>query len=59
MSNVLVTMSDKAAGFVQDLIRLNIDSAEGFTTAAQNIDSPDIDRSSVNTPRNARRMPKS
>jgi uncharacterized protein (TIGR02284 family) len=42
MSDVLVTMSDKAAGYVQDLIKLNIDSAEGFTAAADSIDSPDI-----------------
>lgn len=42
MGNALVTMSDKAASYVQDLIKLNIDSAEGFTHAAENIDSPDI-----------------
>ena len=42
MSNVLVTMSDKAAGLVQDLIKLNIDSAQGFTASAEHIDSPDI-----------------
>ena len=42
MSDVLVTMSDKAAGFVQSLIKMNIDSAEGFKTAADAIDSADI-----------------
>jgi uncharacterized protein (TIGR02284 family) len=31
-------MSDKAASSVQELIRLNIDSAEGFTAAAERIE---------------------
>lgn len=42
MSNTLVTMSDKAAESVQDLIRLNIDSAEGFTAAAERIEDPRV-----------------
>ncbi|MGC4032236.1 MAG: PA2169 family four-helix-bundle protein [Tepidisphaeraceae bacterium] len=42
MASALVTMSDKAAGYVQELIKLNIDAAEGFTHAADNIESADI-----------------
>ena len=42
MPNTLVPLSDKAKGLVQDLIRINIDSATGFTTAASEINSPDI-----------------
>lgn len=38
MSDVLVTMSDRAAETVQDLIRLNIDAAEGFTAAADRVE---------------------
>ncbi len=42
MSNVLVTMSDKAAETVQDLIRLNVDAAEGFTAAASRVEDARI-----------------
>ena len=42
MSNVLVPLTDAAKSHVQDLIRLNIDSAEGFTVAAGEIESSDI-----------------
>ena len=38
MSNPLVNLSEKATGAVQDLIKLNIDSAEGFTAAAGMVD---------------------
>jgi len=38
MANTLVNLSDKAADSVQDLIRLNIDSSEGFTAAAEMIE---------------------
>ena len=38
MSEVLVTVSDATAKSLQDLIRLNVDSAEGFTAAAGMID---------------------
>jgi len=38
MSEVLVTVSDAAAKSLQALIRLNVDSAEGFTAAAGMID---------------------
>jgi len=34
MSEVLVTVSDATANALQELIRLNVDSAEGFTAAA-------------------------
>ena len=42
MSSVLIPLSDAAKSHVQDLIRVNIDSAEGFNTAAGEIDSQDI-----------------
>lgn len=42
MSDTLVNMSDKAASHVQGLIQLNIDSAKGFTAAAEEIDSADL-----------------
>lgn len=38
MNDVLISMSEKAAAAVQDLIRLNIDSAEGFAAAADLIE---------------------
>jgi len=38
MGNMLVNLSEKATSSVQDLIRLNIDSAEGFTAAADMIE---------------------
>ena len=38
MSDVLVNISDATARSLQDLIRLNVDSAEGFTAAAGVID---------------------
>jgi uncharacterized protein (TIGR02284 family) len=38
MSEVLVTVSDATANSLQDLIRLSVDSAEGFTAAAGMID---------------------
>jgi uncharacterized protein (TIGR02284 family) len=38
VSDALVTMSPKAAEAVQELTRLNIDSAEGFTAAAESVD---------------------
>ena len=40
MSDVLVTLSESATRTVQDLIRLNIDSAEGFTASAEMIEDP-------------------
>lgn len=42
MSQTLITMSDQARDYVQGLIRLNIDSAEGFTAAAKQIEDPRI-----------------
>jgi len=42
MGDVLVTLSDKATQTIQDLIRLNIDSAEGFSTAAKLIEDPSL-----------------
>lgn len=42
MANALVTLSEKATGVVQDLIKINIDSAEGFKAAAEEIGSADI-----------------
>jgi uncharacterized protein (TIGR02284 family) len=38
MNEVLVTMSDHTASLLQELIRLNIDSAEGFTASAEVVD---------------------
>ncbi len=38
MNDVLVSMSEKAASSVQDLIRLNIDSSEGFAASADLIE---------------------
>ncbi len=38
MSQTTVPMSDQATECVQDLIRMNIDSAEGFTAAAERIE---------------------
>ncbi|HEX8341935.1 MAG TPA: PA2169 family four-helix-bundle protein [Tepidisphaeraceae bacterium] len=42
MSEVLVTVSDATAKSLQELIRLNVDSAEGFTAAAGIIDDKRI-----------------
>jgi uncharacterized protein (TIGR02284 family) len=42
MSDTLVTMSDAAAEAVQDLIRLNVDAAEGFTAAADRVEDARI-----------------
>ena len=38
MANALVTLSDKVTSEIQGLIRLNIDSAEGFTASADLIE---------------------
>lgn len=38
MSDLLIPLSDKATHRVQNLIRLNIDSAEGYATAAEVIE---------------------
>jgi len=42
MANALVTLSDKVTSEIQDLIRLNIDSAEGFTAAADLIEDKSL-----------------
>lgn len=42
MSQTLITMSHLAADHVQGLIRLNIDSAEGFTAAAKRVEDPRV-----------------
>ncbi len=36
------TLDPKTIDNIQDLIRVNIDSAKGFDTAAENIDNPEI-----------------
>lgn len=42
MADTLVTLSKEAAGHVTDLVRLNIDSAQGFTAAADMIEVPTL-----------------
>ena len=42
MNDVLVTLSKEAAGYVEDLVRLNIDSAQGFTAAADMIEDKSL-----------------
>ena len=42
MNDTLITMSHEAAAAVQDLIKLNIDSAEGFAASAELIEDPKI-----------------
>lgn len=42
MNDVLISMSQKAAAAVQDLIKLNIDSAEGFAASAELIEDRSI-----------------
>jgi len=42
MSNTLVTLSEKVTREIQDLIRLNIDSAEGFNASADLIEDKSL-----------------